>query len=648
MHEYHKEVQALLPLYFLSEFEDKLNKLSQSLPSAAKVLIKIELKRLMAPCNKHLDLRGKVQGDCRLYLLHNTRSWVDDVALNHYLKRLPDFGGVFTQGLYEELQRMPNSNRLLQTSEDNEQGKLTSPWLSARYVEFGKNILRKESRFNLSIPITAMLEDNTIVHGSTQNISRSGIKLRLTSAFDYREGDTLTVQLKNPYKDARPPGNIMGFRYRITRIKEYSHSSQWVSLGLALVSQFESESVTGIIQPLIAGKEPKRRFENQDKIENLRNRALEGVIAERTKSLPIYFEGETPRFVLLNANNQAEWTYWHDENNQHFFDQLFSAERIKQLERLQEVFFYCFHQHHNGKKYYLCAGSHELSIKKRHLLCQIGSQKSSWRVLRVTFSEVNRKELKGYPDLTRLSHIAFVQDITREHTEDYMPADVASAKVDSLTPFTRHKRSRSEVREVFAADRSHLSEGLKKVAIGHLSSTRYFIARDGDALSVRAFGISSMDNFLNQVLATYNEKGKLSLEPIFHAIFYQAVRQVFQNGGTIYQEFYVVLYNFGHDDKIVVKAASDFATYEQRVAFIVESRKRGQFIAVRNTMQALSGILNHVKRNELEALYFTASNKVRALESEMDQMCIYGELTDITDEVLLRATLKIRQPLRES
>ncbi|RXJ73829.1 hypothetical protein CS022_07515 [Veronia nyctiphanis] len=651
-HEYHKEVQALIPFYHSHDFDVKLHDATRKLPSSAKLIIKIELKRLMKPCNKQLDLRGKVQGDCRLYRLHDTQNWIDDIALNHYLRRIADYGGHFTQGLHEELYALPNNNRNIRDSAADIASSPNTPWLRAQFIEFGKNILRKESRFTLKIPVRMVLSDGAIVHGTTHNVSRSGLKLKMTSAFGFSVGDIVQVELESKINEASSPTQVSGFKYRITRLKEDTHSSHWVSIGLALVSPYDTESVTRLIQNKLDKKEPKRRFENDDKIENLRNRALENLVVRHTSTLPVYFAGNTPKAVFLNKANRTTWEYWHDDTGSQFLDQLFLPQRLEELKRQQELLFYCFTQHQKDKKYYLCAGSHELTAADRKMLCKIGAEKASFRVFKVAFNDVNGNEKKALPQhYQSISHIALVQDVTHQFSKDYLPSDLDVRNIKNLTPFTRHSTERSTITQVFDGQDLSINEPLKRILIGHLFVTRYFIAREGDALSFRAFGINSLDSFLNQLLLCPQDNMKMTAQPVFHNEFYDVLKHRTKRWGqkeTVHQEFYIAKYNFGGESKIMVKSPADFLSVEQRIGFIADARRNGQFVAVRNTITPINGMLDCTDREELEALYPISNSKVRQLEREMDQMCIYGELTDITDEVLLRATLKIRQPLKDS
>lgn len=83
----------LLPLHEKDGFDELLNKLTPNETNPQRLLIKIEIRRLMSPCGKPVDLRGKVAGNCRPYFLHGANHWMDDVAINLYHRRIDIYQG---------------------------------------------------------------------------------------------------------------------------------------------------------------------------------------------------------------------------------------------------------------------------------------------------------------------------------------------------------------------------------------------------------------------------------------------------------------------------------------------------------------------------------------------------------------------------
>ncbi|RXJ73570.1 hypothetical protein CS022_08680 [Veronia nyctiphanis] len=156
--QYQKQIQQLLPLIDDdTAFEQKLDELSKPYPASAKLLIKMEVKRLSEPCNKAVDLRGKVRGECRKYTLSGKTFWLDDHAINHYRKRSDVYNRQFTEGLREEILQIAKKNR---TEKPKEETFCDSrPWLQAEYFEYARGILRKESRYKIASSVTLVKVD---------------------------------------------------------------------------------------------------------------------------------------------------------------------------------------------------------------------------------------------------------------------------------------------------------------------------------------------------------------------------------------------------------------------------------------------------------------------------------------------------------
>jgi hypothetical protein len=78
--------ERLIPAYRLPDFEHLLSQMTEDESPSAKLLVKMELNRIMAPCVKSIDLRGRVKGECREYELDGRKHWFDDVAFNPITK----------------------------------------------------------------------------------------------------------------------------------------------------------------------------------------------------------------------------------------------------------------------------------------------------------------------------------------------------------------------------------------------------------------------------------------------------------------------------------------------------------------------------------------------------------------------------------
>ena len=104
--------ERLIPTYHTGEFEHLLSQLTDGEPPSLKILVKMELKRLMSPCYRSIDLRGRVKGECREYELDGISHWLDDVAFNIYHKNVRKFSG-YTEGVFDSLSNTRNSFKVM-------------------------------------------------------------------------------------------------------------------------------------------------------------------------------------------------------------------------------------------------------------------------------------------------------------------------------------------------------------------------------------------------------------------------------------------------------------------------------------------------------------------------------------------------------
>lgn len=91
--------ERLIPAYHAEDFDFLLSQMTEGESPSLKLLVKMELNRIMAPCTKSIDLRGRIDNECRQFTLDGRKHWLDDIALNAYqrgtknLKAIPKARG---------------------------------------------------------------------------------------------------------------------------------------------------------------------------------------------------------------------------------------------------------------------------------------------------------------------------------------------------------------------------------------------------------------------------------------------------------------------------------------------------------------------------------------------------------------------------
>ena len=86
------------------------------IPKTDRFLLKMELKRLAGNCARLIDLRGHVDGECRLYEHENRTHYLDDVAIKVFQENMMLYGK-YTFGVYEAVNNTENNFRVILTEE---------------------------------------------------------------------------------------------------------------------------------------------------------------------------------------------------------------------------------------------------------------------------------------------------------------------------------------------------------------------------------------------------------------------------------------------------------------------------------------------------------------------------------------------------
>lgn len=153
-----------------------------------------EIKRLSKTCNRIIDLRGKVAGECQAYTFGERTHYLDDRAYLLAKQLLDRFNGRYTVGVYESLLKalkmlaQQQSTVTLNTQKDI----LHQDPLRPQHIPFGQLLQRKEQRIVYASPIDIFIGD-VLYHGSTVDITSSAIRIILRRAHTIDKGDALNI-----------------------------------------------------------------------------------------------------------------------------------------------------------------------------------------------------------------------------------------------------------------------------------------------------------------------------------------------------------------------------------------------------------------------------------------------------------------------
>ncbi|CZF77953.1 PilZ domain-containing protein [Grimontia marina] len=185
-----------------------------------------------------------------------------------------------------------------------------------------------------------------------------------------------------------------------------------------------------------------------------------------------------------------------------------------------------------------------------------------------------------------------------------------------------------------------LLHAMHQMLLTRLSATPYFIVRRDETLQVSAIGESLTGNELSRLLQKNAGSDMMSLRSVIgdHLSKYaNPVTRHRNREAQVRHEFYI---SATVTDGAIVDSTSrpleSFGSPEERKMFISQARRRGKFFAVRNWLQPIDNGIQWLAPETLESLLSLSTLRARQLEMEFADLCAYGEMSDITDEVLRR------------
>lgn len=444
--------ERLIPVYDSVDFDFVLGQLTEESPPSTKILVKIELNRLMAPCTKSVDLRGRVNGECRKYVLDGISHWLDDVAFNDYHKNIKKFGR-YTEGVWEALITTRNNFRVMDKSVSEKQtASLTnskSPFL-AEPIQLGYDLKRQEKRLKVQSQVEIHCSDGKLINGLSIDLSSSGAKFKVPAAFNYNLGETIQVRFTELASKSQLAGIEKPLAYRVLAVDSFNESDAVRYLRTTRLT--ETQLIDRVIDEVLNCSEKRTRHDNQDKIVRARTRGYEHIALKHTSNLPLFFQGNELKVVMLTPNNQKLWQYWHDERNQQTLGSLFHPERLTSLiapgVKGTTNVLYSFTHEHDNKTYFYSMLRPEANRDQRLLFWHLGAKRQSWRVFRISMFELSEQEKHDLASFSAelaetthsITHMGILQEISNNQSgQDYLLTEKPRSPSSTLNVF-RHPR----------------------------------------------------------------------------------------------------------------------------------------------------------------------------------------------------------------
>ncbi len=480
LEQYHDIIEQLKPMIHEPEFSQILAQVAGSVPKQKRFLLKMELKRLARPCTRLIDLRGHVDGKCKLYEYENQEHYLDDMAIEVFERQVRSFGE-YTVGVYEAVLNTENNYRVMHKKEQQASSQPKQPDNStlpvsrgylAPIMPFGEFAQRGEERMNYSMSVELFTENNKSMLATTVDLSLSGLKLKISKEHRFKAGDRLAVQFRG-LEHEYMLDNRQGVQYVIESI---DRNAQDQRLHLKRLFDTLMPSFDRFLERFIHGNKRRYKVNMDNTFDAIHKKTYEQYYIPNFTSIPVYIDSTDgvfkPRYALANDCNRQDIFYWNNEINDLKLGYLFSDERIRQCltypKGRQETYLYAFHHIKNEKVYFYSASHEELLANPNlhELFLSYGSRKVSWRVYKFQVQEVEPKQShrplsiadsisesvkrQNQPPTPRLmsrlrhlSHIALLTNVTDDsNTLCFQKLPLNRANLPSLKVFG-HPRNRS-------------------------------------------------------------------------------------------------------------------------------------------------------------------------------------------------------------
>ncbi|MDR9827772.1 PilZ domain-containing protein [Vibrio sp. FNV 38] len=451
-------VERLLPAYHSADFESVLDQIVSDYSPTAKLLVKMEMNRQMTPCTKKIDLRGRVQGECREFSLDGIQHWLDDVAFNAYHKNLSKYGR-YTEGVWEALTNTRNNYRVMK-QQGRMQDLVDAHQFRVEPVLLGYDLKRKENRLKVASQVEMTLSRGQRIHAVTIDLSPSGARFKVPAAFNYKLGEIVEVHFVEIAKSSKIEDIASHLNYRVVGIDQCFENDAVKYLRTIKLS--DGDLPQRIIQEALKNTNQRVRHDNQDKIIRARTRGYEHTFLKHTCNLPVFFNKNELKLVLMTENNKAIWQYWQDERNQQALSSLFNKDRMTLMAqngvKSTNNILYSFKHTHKEKSLFYSMMVPEANREERKLFWHVGARRASWKVFKLHVFELEveeREELERHANelglnASELTHCGVLQELADKQTaNDYLLTEKPQLDSKLLNKFRQSRATDSRVLSLY-------------------------------------------------------------------------------------------------------------------------------------------------------------------------------------------------------
>lgn len=387
-----------------NDFEARYNAAAKNIPQTERFLLKMELKRLAAPCTRLIDLRGHVDGECKAFEHENRTHFLDSIASRVFTEAFTNYSG-YTFGVYEATMNTENNFRVIYQKEksnistslqkDNTKVMEKSQY-PAKFYSFGPYYNRSEERMNFAVSIRVTLENGKCFECASSDLSVNGCKFRVNGFQPIRIGQKITLRFSGLEEEFQF-GNESDFSYEVKNVTTLDNL-QLFGVKRIIEQKARPDGFTQFLVGFIQGNKRRYKINLDNTISALQSRSFEQYVLPKSNELPIFIEKNadvlTPRYALTCDNNQHIYQYWQDEQRYSTLYCLITPERITQLIKLaasgKSLLVFSFIHKSQGKSYVYTADEIQLNDDKEFMLQFLGfaASKDSFCVTQLSLLDV--------------------------------------------------------------------------------------------------------------------------------------------------------------------------------------------------------------------------------------------------------------------
>ena len=447
--------RELIPYLNTPAFKEVFAEIVSEAGGNADFLLKMELRRLCAPCLRVMDFRN--DGDCEIFTFSGTSHFLQKEDIEEFRSLAACYGGVYTKGVYEEVMRSHNERKKIRRQESGLNHDPNSP---ARFnldeIRFASYAHRRDERMYYSSAIVVAFPDGRLVNAKTSDLSCSGIKVLLPCDYEFTQREKIRITFTKLIELYPGAARILtGVPYETLGVEKRD-----VRCWLKTRCLSDNKDLERFILGFQNANKYRYRIDIDYMAYILNIKAIEYQYLPKIIGIPLFFAGREElrlAYALKSDHNHEQLDYWRDEKADDKMGTLFTRERMAKLlkkpEGRQYTYIYAFKHTMDGHVFFLSATMDELQESGlTDTFFAVSKNRATFRVFRFEISAVklDDKTLHGlagacgdekeaqtlYNNLAELTYIGLLTRINTPGDAAVYDSFTSSQSVNRLQIFT--------------------------------------------------------------------------------------------------------------------------------------------------------------------------------------------------------------------